>query len=141
MASWRFLACLMMILHSVSRSQFRLLNPNNEGRNPTRSNFRMFSFATTSRKVYWFNIQIRDEYKNENLYELKHLSPEASRSESRLINPYNEGRNPNRAFRALSITASPGKVYQFRIPLTDEHTKNLYESKRLNPGGPDPKHH
>ncbi|XVF40380.1 hypothetical protein PTKIN_Ptkin01aG0108700 [Pterospermum kingtungense] len=64
-------------------------------------------------------------------------------SESRLlINPYSEGRNPTGSFRALSITASSGKVYQFSIPHRDEYTKmNQHESKRLSPGGPDPKHH
>lgn len=61
-------------------------------------------------------------------------------SESRLLNPYSdEGRDPKtRSVRALSITASSGKVYQFSIPRTK---MNPHESKRLSPGGPDPKHH
>ncbi|KAK8551495.1 hypothetical protein V6N12_040132 [Hibiscus sabdariffa] len=64
-----------------------------------------------------------------------------SRSESRLPNPYIDGREATRSFRALSVAAGSGKVYHFRIPTIDQDTKKLYESKRLSPGGPDPKHH
>ena len=75
MASWWFPPCLILILYLVSRSESRLLNPSNEGRNPTRSNFRMLSLATSSGKFYRFNIEIRDYYTNKNLYESKRLSP------------------------------------------------------------------
>ncbi|EOY28070.1 Uncharacterized protein TCM_029748 [Theobroma cacao] len=63
------------------------------------------------------------------------------RSESRVLNPYVEGKTTTSSFGALSITTSSGKVHQFSVPLIDEYTKNLYASKRLSPGGPDPKHH
>ncbi|OMO65306.1 hypothetical protein COLO4_31345 [Corchorus olitorius] len=143
MASWRILACLLVlvILHSVAISDCRLLNPNIEGTSPTRSSsFRMLSLATSSGKV--FNVEIR-HHTNENLFESKRISPGASWSESRLLNPYIEELNPTRSSRALSITTSSGKVHQFSIPLkSDEYAeKDLYESKRLSPGGPDPKHH
>lgn len=74
MGNWRFLACLILILYSVSSSECRLLNPNTDGKNPTGS-FRMLSLATSSGKVYQFNIGIRDEPGNENLYESKRRSP------------------------------------------------------------------
>ena len=52
------------------------------------------------------------------------------------------GENPTRSFRMLSLATSSGKVYRFNIEIRDEYTnKNLYESKRRSPGGPDPKHH
>ncbi|MBA0627803.1 hypothetical protein Godav_022611 [Gossypium davidsonii] len=74
MGNWRFLACLILILYSVSSSECRLLNPNIDGKNPTGS-FRMLSLATSSGKVYQFNIGIGDESGNENLYESKRRSP------------------------------------------------------------------
>ncbi|XVE88168.1 hypothetical protein DITRI_Ditri19aG0046700 [Diplodiscus trichospermus] len=66
-----------------------------------------------------------------------------SRSECRLVKPKIEGENPTRPFRLLALATSSGKVYHFDIDTTrDEYTnKNLYDSKRVSPGGPDPKHH
>ncbi|GMI93474.1 CLAVATA3/ESR-RELATED 1 [Hibiscus trionum] len=74
MNRWRFLACLILILYSVSMFECRLLNPNIDVLNPTRS-FRMLSLATTSGKVYRFDVEIRDKSGNENLYESKRRSP------------------------------------------------------------------
>ncbi|KAE8659677.1 Detected protein of unknown function [Hibiscus syriacus] len=64
-----------------------------------------------------------------------------SKSESRLLNTYIDGRETTRSFKALSIAASSGKVYHFSVPVVDQETKKLYESKRRSPGGPDPHHH
>ncbi|KAE8719904.1 Detected protein of unknown function [Hibiscus syriacus] len=74
MGSRRFLACLILILCSVSKPESRLLNPNIDVVNPTRS-LRMLSLATSSGKVYQFDVGIRDESGNENLYESKRRSP------------------------------------------------------------------
>ncbi|EOY28071.1 Uncharacterized protein TCM_029749 [Theobroma cacao] len=74
MGSWRFLACLLLILYLVSRFECRLLNPNIEGRSPTRS-FRMLSLATSSGTVYQFKLEVRDEDNNENPDESKRISP------------------------------------------------------------------
>ncbi|KAK8692586.1 hypothetical protein V6N13_076043 [Hibiscus sabdariffa] len=64
-----------------------------------------------------------------------------SRSETRLLNPYIDGRKATGSIPALSTIADSSKVYHFSVPIVDEDTKKLYESKRLSPGGPDPKHH
>ncbi|KAK8642076.1 hypothetical protein V6N13_011438 [Hibiscus sabdariffa] len=143
MAHRRSLAlCLILVLYSVSRSECRLLNPNTEGQNPTVSSRMLFLATSSGRVMYRFSTEIRDDLtKNKNLYDSKRLSPGVSRSESRLPNPYINGMEATRSFRAFSVAAGSGKMYYFRIPVVDHDTKKLYESKRLSPGGPDPKHH
>ncbi|KAK8551496.1 hypothetical protein V6N12_040133 [Hibiscus sabdariffa] len=67
-----------------------------------------------------------------------------SRSECRLLNPNTEGQNPTAPSRMLYLATTSGKVmYRFSTEISDDLTKNknLYDSKRLSPGGPDPKHH
>ncbi|KAE8659678.1 Detected protein of unknown function [Hibiscus syriacus] len=67
-----------------------------------------------------------------------------STSECRLLNPNIEGRNPTASSRMLFVVTSSGKVlYHFTTEMRDDlyKNKNLYDSKRLSPGGPDPAHH
>ncbi|XVE51437.1 hypothetical protein DITRI_Ditri02bG0040300 [Diplodiscus trichospermus] len=66
----------LAVMHHVSRSESRFLNPHIEGRNPTTS-FRAFSITTSSGKVYQFSIPLRDEYTKKSLYDSKRrlLSP------------------------------------------------------------------
>ncbi|GMI91579.1 hypothetical protein HRI_002827200 [Hibiscus trionum] len=143
MAQWRPLAlCLILVLYSVSRSECRLLNPNTEGQIPTAPSRILFVATSSGKVMYRFSTEMRDDLtKNKSLYDSKRLSPGVSRSESRLPNSYIDGREASRSFRALSIAAGSGKVYHFSVPVVDQDTKKLYESKRLSPGGPDPKHH
>ncbi|MBA0623268.1 hypothetical protein Godav_008739 [Gossypium davidsonii] len=66
-----------------------------------------------------------------------------SRSECRLLNANINGENQTTSYRMLSLSTSSGKVYRFSTGIRDDLSENedLYESKRLSPGGPDPKHH
>ncbi|MFQ6644644.1 hypothetical protein Gotur_018880 [Gossypium turneri] len=124
MGNWRFLACLILILYSVSSSECRLLDPNIDGKIPTGS-FRMLSLATNSGKVYQFNIGIGDESGNENLYESKRRSPGGSESR-----PLTETRSRNQPIQAL------------RQYLNEEAKKNQFEQvKRTSSVGPDQHHH
>ncbi|MBA0745571.1 hypothetical protein Gogos_008143 [Gossypium gossypioides] len=65
------------------------------------------------------------------------------RSECRLLNANINGENQTTSYRMLSLSTSSGKVYRFSTGIRDDLSENedLYESKRLSPGGPDPKHH
>ncbi|MBA0731700.1 hypothetical protein Golax_020443 [Gossypium laxum] len=64
-------------------------------------------------------------------------------SECRLLNANINGENQTTSYRMLSLSTSSGKVYRFSTGIRDDLSENedLYESKRLSPGGPDPKHH
>ncbi|KAK9022851.1 hypothetical protein V6N11_003090 [Hibiscus sabdariffa] len=159
MAHRRSLAlCLILVLYSVSRSECRLLNPNTEGQNPTVSSRMLFLATSSGRVMYRFSTEIRDDLtKNKNLYDSK-----LSRSESRLPNPYINGMEATRSFRAFSVAAgSDGRPLgpytegrnlimsiralaareALKIGRTENEINNLYESKRVSPGGPDPQHH
>ncbi|KAE8716971.1 Detected protein of unknown function [Hibiscus syriacus] len=74
MGSRRFLACLILIMYSVSMPECRLLNPNIDVVNPKRP-LRLLSLATSSGKVYQFDAEIREESGTENIYESKRRSP------------------------------------------------------------------
>ncbi|MBA0691320.1 hypothetical protein Goari_008950 [Gossypium aridum] len=65
------------------------------------------------------------------------------KSECRLLNANINGENQTTSYRMLSLSTSSGKVYRFSTGIRDDLSENedLYESKRLSPGGPDPKHH
>ncbi|XVF25689.1 hypothetical protein REPUB_Repub13aG0235400 [Reevesia pubescens] len=75
MASLRFCACLILVLHAVSTSESRLLNPYIEGRTPTRPFRALYSVTASSGKVYQFSIPLGDEYTKKNPYESKRRSP------------------------------------------------------------------
>ncbi|KAK8642075.1 hypothetical protein V6N13_011437 [Hibiscus sabdariffa] len=53
----------------------------------------------------------------------------------RPLGPYTEGRNLIMSIRALAAREA------LKIGRTENEINNLYESKRVSPGGPDPQHH
>ncbi|XVF27536.1 hypothetical protein REPUB_Repub14bG0116400 [Reevesia pubescens] len=58
-------------------------------------------------------------------------------SDGRPLGPYTEGRNLIRSIQALA----PRESFKIGQAANENNNKNLYESKRASPGGPDPQHH